>query len=162
MHKPKKIIERKFFYLKITLLSISTILMMFWILEALIIGTKQYDNLPMEIASKAYEKYVISKWIAFIINSILLISFLINLLISKRNGVGYLFTIWWIIVFVGLIASLHSTENSHENNLRITISAFQTIVFIIFIFLLIYLLREIFNIRRNYKYEQIKIHKGKK
>ncbi|UWD34188.1 hypothetical protein [Mesomycoplasma molare] len=161
--KPKIQIERRMFYLLIILLSISNILLIFWLLDGLILGTTAFDNFLENERITAINNFIILRYAGYISNSILLIAFLVNILTSKKQGVGYLFGIIWIILFIGiLLVPYFSSGSLTENWIRLTIVIIWSFVFPL---LIICIVKIMFNLRikrQNYYYEKIKFYKGGK
>ncbi|MGZ9413676.1 hypothetical protein [Mycoplasma sp. Z386] len=161
--KPKIQIERRIFYLLIILLSISNILLLLWLLDGLILGTNSYDNLNLESQKESINNFLTFRYVGYISNSLILIGYLVNILVSKKNGIAYLFGFVWITLFVGvMLVPYFSSGPITENWIRLTIVFFWSITFPFLILINIYLMFQLRLKRQNYYYEKIKIHKGGK
>ncbi|WGI36745.1 hypothetical protein [Mesomycoplasma lagogenitalium] len=158
-YKPK--IERRIFYLLITLLSISIIFLLFWLLEGLIIGTQAFDNLKDQERESAINTFLTVRYVGYITNSVVIIGYLINIIISKKYGYGYLFCFIWILFFIGIIIAPYFTSgNINENIIRLMIVIFWTIIFSILAIINCYLLIDLKRKRLMHHYKKLRISKG--
>ncbi|MGZ9428882.1 hypothetical protein [Mycoplasma sp. 1012] len=159
--KPKIQIERRIFYTLIILLSISNILLLLWLLDGLILGTNVYDNLAINSQKESINNFLTLRYVGYISNSLILVGYLVNILVSRRNGVAYLFGFVWITLFIGvLLVPYFSSGYITENWIRLTLVIIWSIIFPFLILINIYLMFQLRLKRQNYYYEKIKIHKG--
>ncbi|WP_436358777.1 hypothetical protein ACR34G_00215 [Mycoplasma sp. 480] len=159
--KPKIQIERRIFYTLIILLSISNILLLLWLLDGLILGTNAYDNLAINSQKESINNFLTLRYVGYISNSLILVGYLVNILVSRRNGVAYLFGFVWITLFIGvLLVPYFSSGFITENWIRLTLVIIWSIIFPFLILINIYLMFQLRLKRQNYYYEKIKIHKG--
>ncbi|MGZ9414040.1 hypothetical protein [Mycoplasma sp. 5370] len=159
--KPKIQIERRIFYTLIILLSISNILLLLWLLDGLILGTNAYDNLAINSQKESINNFLTLRYVGYISNSLILVGYLVNILVSRRNGVAYLFGFVWITLFIGvLLVPYFSSGYITENWIRLTLVIIWSIIFPFLILINIYLMFQLRLKRQNYYYEKIKIHKG--
>ncbi|MBN3534898.1 hypothetical protein [Mycoplasma procyoni] len=160
-YKSRYQIERRTFYTIIVLLSISCIIFLLWFLEGIFIGTNEFDHLQETEKEQQINFFIASKYVGYITNSLILIGYIVNLVLSKRNGIGYLFPIIWGIFFLAiLISPFFISGKINENGIRTTLVVLWVITFSLVLLVNIYFIYKIKQKRHMDYLEKIKIHKG--
>ncbi|WP_033161178.1 hypothetical protein [[Mycoplasma] collis] len=144
----KFLIESKVFYFKIILLSIYVILLSFWVIEIVVFGTKQFNNLNENEYNNQIENFLKIKIFLFVFNYLIIIFYLINLIISKNKGIGYFFTIIWIFLFLAIFITNLIDKSFLENNWRISLLILFNSIIALIILTLFYFIFKIYQLKQ--------------
>ncbi len=130
------------------MLSIYVILLSFWVIEIVVFGTKQFNNLNENEYNNQIENFLKIKIFLFVFNYLIIIFYLINLIISKNKGIGYFFTIIWIFLFLAIFITNLIDKSFLENNWRISLLILFNSIIALIILTLFYFIFKIYQLKQ--------------
>ncbi|CAC13811.1 unknown; predicted coding region [Mycoplasmopsis pulmonis] len=139
--KSKYLIQKVEFYLQLILLFIHITLLTFWVVEIVFLGTNKFDNSSQQEQDFGYQNFLTTKLFVFIGSYLVIVFFLVNLLVSRRYGIGYFFCIIWFIFFLSILITHLIDKNAYENTFRkvvfslfVVVNVFQLLLILYWIF----------------------------
>ncbi|MDZ7293560.1 hypothetical protein [Mycoplasmopsis pulmonis] len=105
------------------------------------LGTNKFDNSSQQEQDFGYQNFLTTKLFVFIGSYLVIVFFLVNLLVSRRYGIGYFFCIIWFIFFLSILITHLIDKNAYENTFRkvvfslfVVVNVFQLLLILYWIF----------------------------